>query len=110
MRLAALLLIMPRGAVAQQAVTAGQLMANGFEVRASYMVEKGTPVLVLQKGADAYLCSPLQGGRLQGRIPHFASLMRATVSRHHRALNRWSILTRRMDCRIKSGNDDRRQA
>jgi hypothetical protein len=62
MALAALLLIMPRGAVAQQAVTAGQLMASGFEVRASYMVEKGTPVLVLQKGADAYLCSPFQGG------------------------------------------------
>jgi hypothetical protein len=62
--LAALLLMTPHGALAQQAVTAGQLMANGFEVRASYMVEKGTPVLVLQKGADAYLCSPLQGDPL----------------------------------------------
>jgi len=63
MALAALLLMAPHRAVAQQAVTVGQLMANGFEVRASYMVEKGTPVLVLQKGADAYLCSPLQGDR-----------------------------------------------
>jgi ribosomal 50S subunit-recycling heat shock protein len=71
MRLAAWLLIMPRGAVAQQAVTAGQLMANGFEVRASYMVEKGTPVLVLQKGADAYLCSPLQGGQASRPNPAF---------------------------------------
>jgi hypothetical protein len=64
MALAALLLMTPHGAVAQQAVTAGQLMANGFEVRASYMVEKGTPVLVLQKGADAYLCSPIQSDAL----------------------------------------------
>jgi hypothetical protein len=47
--LAALLLMTPHGALAQQAVTAGQLMANGFEVRASYMVEKGTPVLVFAK-------------------------------------------------------------
>ena len=49
---------------AQQAVTAGQLMANGFEVRASFMVDKGTPVLVLQKGAEAYFCSPIQGDAL----------------------------------------------
>jgi hypothetical protein len=60
---AALLLIAPLAA-AEQAVTAGQLMANGFEVRAAYMIEKGTPVLVLQKGADAYLCSPMQGDPL----------------------------------------------
>jgi hypothetical protein len=65
MPLAALLLIAPQCALAaEQAVTAGQLMANGFEVRAGYMVEKGTPVLVLQKGAEAYLCSPLQGDSL----------------------------------------------
>ena len=63
--LAALLLIAPLGAeAAEQAVTASQLMANGFEVRAAYMIEKGTPVLVLQKGADAYLCSPMQGDPL----------------------------------------------
>ncbi|MDR3420715.1 MAG: hypothetical protein P4L80_05655 [Xanthobacteraceae bacterium] len=62
--LAALLLMATHGAAAEQAVTAGQLMASGFEIRASYMVEKGTPVLVLQKGAEAYLCSPLQGDAL----------------------------------------------
>jgi hypothetical protein len=61
---AAALLMTAYGVRAQQGVTAGQLMANGFEVRASFMVEKGTPVLVLQKGADAYFCSPIQGDAL----------------------------------------------
>jgi hypothetical protein len=65
MAFAALLLIAPHAAVAaEQAVTAGQLMANGFEVRASYMIDKGTPVLILQKGGEAYLCSPMQGDAL----------------------------------------------
>jgi hypothetical protein len=63
MALAAMLMT-AQGAVAQQAVTAAQLMANGFEVRAGYMVDKGTPILVLQKGADAFLCSPIQGDAL----------------------------------------------
>ena len=60
---AAALLMTTYGVCAQQGVTAGQLMANGFEVRASFMVEKGTPVLVLQKGADDF-CSPIQGDAL----------------------------------------------
>ena len=58
--LAALLMTAP-AARAEPAMTAGQLMANGFEVRASYMVDRGTPVLVLQKAAEAFLCSPVQG-------------------------------------------------
>jgi len=49
--------LMAGGAFAEQAVTAGKLLADGFEVRASYQIEKGATVLVLQKGAEAYLCS-----------------------------------------------------
>jgi hypothetical protein len=64
MAVAALLMMTPHGALAEQAVTAGQLFANGFEVRASFMIEKGTPVFVVQKGADAYLCSPMQSDAL----------------------------------------------
>jgi hypothetical protein len=58
------LLMATHQSLAEQAVTAGQLMANGFEVRASFMVDKGTPVLVLQKGAEAFFCSPLQNDAL----------------------------------------------
>jgi len=58
------LLMLARIALAEQAVTAGQLLANGFEVRAGYAIEKGAPVLVLQKGPDAFLCTLIQGNAL----------------------------------------------
>jgi hypothetical protein len=63
MALAAMLTTAP-GICAEQAVTAGQLMANGFEIRGIYTVERGTPVLVLQKGGEAFFCSPLQNDAL----------------------------------------------
>jgi hypothetical protein len=63
MALAAVMLT-AQGVRAEQAVTAGQLMANGFEIRGTYTVERGTPVLVLQKGGEAFLCSPLQNDAL----------------------------------------------
>ena len=49
---------------AQQAMTASQLMASGFEIRTSYIVDKGASVIVLEKGVEAYLCSPVQGDAL----------------------------------------------
>jgi len=55
----ALLLMTPLEGVAQQAITAGQLSANGFEIRASFASQNAGPALVLQKGADALLCQPL---------------------------------------------------
>jgi len=55
------LLLTVGSAFAEQAMTAGKLLADGFELRASYQIEKGATVLVLQKGAEAYLCSLIVG-------------------------------------------------
>lgn len=57
----AALWLMADSAFAEQAMTASKLLADGFEVRASYQIEKGATVLVLQKGAEAYLCSLIVG-------------------------------------------------
>ncbi len=73
--IAGLLLIAPFGARADQGVTAGQLMANGFEVRASYMVDKGTPCWFCKKAqipicvrlCRAILCSDFRWPRPAGR-------------------------------------------
>ena len=55
------LLLMYSAGAAEEIVTAGQLLAKGFEVRASFFIEKGAPVLVLQKGSDAFLCELIEG-------------------------------------------------
>ena len=51
------LLLASSSAGAEQAMTAGKLLAGGFQVRGVYHVDKGAPVLVLQNGTDVFLCA-----------------------------------------------------
>lgn len=72
-------LLTANNAFAEQAMTAGKLLANGFDVRASYQVDKGASVLVLQKGAEAYVCAFVLSDAL-------SAFSFAHVSRETRAL------------------------